>query len=114
MKKASALFVSLVCLTTMACKPHPDHADRGDRGSRQEQRLERRGGDGEHRGGLRRVCRADIDQFCAADQTGRDRRQCLISYMDKLSADCKTAVQERMNRRGGRNRDNTNQTNDDN
>jgi len=117
MKKAPALLVTLLCLTTMACKPH-DHNDRGDRGFRQEQRMERRGGEGERRGGLRKFCRTDMEQFCASAQTGRDRRQCLIAHMDKLSADCKTALQERMNRRGGRNRDfnqnnGTNQ-NDDN
>jgi hypothetical protein len=108
MKKTTILLTSLLCLTTMACKPHP--AEHAARGIERQQRMEQR--DGAHRGGgLRRVCRSDIEQFCASDQTGRDRRQCLQSHMDKLSADCKTAVQDRMNRRGGRrNRDQNGQT----
>ena len=115
MRKATALALSLVCIAMTACKPHPDQAARG---VLREQRMEKRG-EGERHGGLRRECRADIEQFCASDQTGRDRRMCLQSHLDKLSADCKTAVQERMNHRGGggrRNRDNGNQTNqnDDN
>ena len=97
MKKAIILLcTSLVCLTAMGCKPQ--HAARG---VLREQRMEQRGERGEHRGGLHRACRADIEQYCAADQTGRDRRMCLQSHIDKLSADCKTAVQDRMNRRGG-------------
>ena len=104
MKKALILLcTSLVCLTAMGCKPQ--HAARDMlRGQRMEQRGER--GD-RHGGGLRRACRADIEQFCAADQKGRDRRICLQDHLDKLSVDCKTAVQDRMNRRGGgrRNRD---------
>ncbi len=110
MKKALPLLACLLCLTAMGCKP--EHTARDlMRGQRMEERGERgdRGdrGDGEHRG-LRKACRSDIEQFCAADQTSRDRRECLQNHMDKLSADCKTAVVERMNRRGGggRNRDN--------
>ena len=74
--------------------------------------MEKHGEYGGH-GGLRRACRADIEQFCAADQKGRDRIECLQSHIDKVSADCKAAVQERMNRRGGgrRNRDQTGTTN---
>lgn len=114
MRKATILlFTSLVCLSTMACKPQ--HAARGVlREQRMEQRGDRNNDRGEHRGGLRRACRADLEQYCAADQKGRDRRECLQSHIDKLSADCKTAVQDRMNRRGGgrRNRDqNTGTTN---
>jgi len=111
MKKALILLcTSVICLTAMGCKPQ--HAARDIlRTQRMEQRQER----GEHRGGgLRRACRADIEQFCAADQKGRDRRICLQDHLDKLSADCKTAVQDRMNHRGGgrRNRDqNTGTTN---
>jgi hypothetical protein len=115
MKKTTILLTSLLCLTTMACKPHP--AAQAARGIERQQRMEQR--DGERRGGMRRVCRSDIEQFCASDQTGRDRRECLQSHMDKLSADCKTALQDRMNRHGGggrRNRDRSGQTNqnDDN
>ena len=108
MKKALSLFACLLCLTTIACKP--EHAARDlMRGQRMEQRGER--GD-RHGGGLKRVCRNDIEQYCAADQKGRDRRECLQNHLDQLSADCKTALQERMNRHGGgrRNRDQSNNT----
>jgi hypothetical protein len=59
-----------------------------------------RGERGAH-GGIRRACEADMEQFCAADQKGRDRRECLQSHMDKLSADCKAAIEARKNHRRG-------------
>lgn len=113
MKKALSLFACLLCVGVVACKPQ--HAARN---IMREQRIEHRG-DRDHRGGgIKRACRNDIEQYCTADQTNRDRRQCLQSHLDKLSADCKTAVQNRMNRHGGgrRNRgqnDSTTNSNDD-
>jgi hypothetical protein len=80
MKKSTALLVSLFCLAVMGCKPHP-----GGRETRAE------GG----RGGLRHACSADLEKFCAADQRGRDRRLCLQSHVDQLSADCKAALAAR-------------------
>jgi len=64
MRKATILlFTSLVCLSTMACKPQ--HAARGVlREQRMEQRGDRNNDRGEHRGGLRRACRADLEQYC--------------------------------------------------
>ncbi len=106
MRKAPALVLGLLCVALTACKPHPDHGDRGDRGFRHEENH----GDGGRRVGLRKACREELEQFCASDQTGRDRKLCLQSHMDKLSADCKTALQERLNR-AGHNRNNTNQSN---
>lgn len=86
MKKATVFFVSLLCLTAMGCKPHPE-------GGGGEARRE-----GGHMG-MRKACGSDLEKFCAADQTGRDRRTCLQSHMDQLSADCKTALAERRQRR---------------
>ena len=105
MRKTLPLLACLLCLTAMACKP--EHAARG---IMREQRMEQRGERENRHNGLKRACRNDIEQYCAADQKGRDRRECLQSHMDKLSADCKTALQERMNHRGGgrRNRDGAN------
>ena len=57
--------------------------DRGDRGGR-----------GGH--GLKKACAADIAKFCSGDR-GRERRQCLQTHVNELSADCKDAV----NKRGG-------------
>ncbi|MBV9993511.1 MAG: hypothetical protein JOZ72_19720 [Alphaproteobacteria bacterium] len=57
---------------------------------------------GERRGhGLRRECRSELEQYCAASQRGRERVECLQNHRDKLSDACKTAVDERANRRGG-------------
>jgi hypothetical protein len=83
MKKSTALLVSLSCLALLGCKPHP-----GGRETRAE---------GE-RAGLRQACSADTEKFCAADQRGRDRRLCLQSHVDQLSADCKTALAARPHR----------------
>jgi hypothetical protein len=99
MRKALTALACLLCLTTIACKPQ-----QAAKSVVREQRIERHGEKNGH-GGLRRACRADIEQFCAADQKGRDRRECLQTHIDKLSADCKTALQDRMNHKGGRNRD---------
>jgi hypothetical protein len=88
MRKTTVFFVSLLCLTAMGCKPHPD----GGGG----------GGEARHEGGragMRKVCGTDLEKFCASDQTGRDRRMCLQSHMDQLSADCKTALSERRQKR---------------
>ncbi len=90
MKKSTTLLVSVLCLAVLGCKPHP--------GGGGETRAE--GGRGEVRaesghGGLRRACSTDLEKFCAADQRGRDRRMCLQSHIDQLSADCKEALASR-------------------
>jgi hypothetical protein len=109
MRKAIVLFACLACLPTIACKPHPGKILRG---GDHERRLEERGERNGQRHGLRRECRDDIEKFCAADQTGRDRRQCLESHLSELSADCKTAVEARGRKGGRRNRDNDNPNDD--
>jgi len=99
MRKAAILLACLVCLPVIACKPHPGKILRGgDRIQRSEERNAR------HHG-LRRACRDDIEKFCAADQTGRDRRACLNTHLNELSADCKAAVEARKGRGGRRKRD---------
>ena len=105
MRKATLLLACLACLPMIACKPHPGKIFRaGDHERRQEERGERNG----QRHGLRRECRDDLEKFCAADQTGRDRRTCLESHLSEISADCKAAVEARGHRGGGRrNRDTT-------
>jgi Cysteine rich repeat len=99
MRKTTVLLACLICLPVLACKPHPGKIMRGaDHAGRSEER-------GQHRG-LRRACRDDLEKFCAADQTGRDRRACLQTHLNELSADCKTAVEARKGRGGRRNLDN--------
>ena len=99
MRKATVLLACLICLPVLACKPHPGKILRG---AGHAGRMEERGG---RHHGLRRACRDDIAKFCAADQTGRDRRTCLQTHLTELSADCKTAVEARKDRGGRRNRD---------
>ena len=105
MRKATVLLACLICLPVIACKPHPGRILRGaDHAHRAEERS------GKHHG-LRRACRDDLEKFCAADQKGRDRRECLQTHLNELSTDCKTAVEARKNR-GGR-RDDSNDKSDD-
>lgn len=106
MRKATVLLTCLFCIPMIACKPHPGRILRG---ADHAQRSEERAG---HRGGLRRACRDDIEKFCAADQTGRDRRLCLQSHLSEVSADCRTAVEARSHRGGRRNRDKDDSTDD--
>jgi hypothetical protein len=92
------LLVAVMGVGLAGCERHGEHAAArlGGHEAMREGRGER------HGGGIRKACEADIEQFCAADQTGRDRRQCLESHLDKLSAGCKTAVEARKNhKRGG-------------
>jgi len=84
MKKSTAIISVLLCLIVMGCKPHPGREGRGEGG---------------RAGGLRQACSTDLEKFCAADQRGRDRRMCLQSHIDQLSADCKAALAERQQRR---------------
>ena len=57
--------------------------------------------------GIRAVCAADIQKFCA--QADRPRR-CLKENKDKLSDACKAALAQR---RGGRDRDNDSDSDSD-
>ena len=63
--------------------------------------------------GLRRECRSELEQYCASSQRGRERRQCLEDHRDKLSEGCKTALDARGHRGGGRRRDNAGSTDND-
>ena len=97
MKTFPLLLAALMCLGIAGCERHSGQAERlGARAAGHGMRGERGG-----HGGIRRACEADIEQFCAADQKGRDRRECLQSHMDKLSADCKAAIEARKNHRHG-------------
>jgi hypothetical protein len=71
------------------------HLGRGGHGGR--------GGGGHGGHGLRRACATELQQYCATQERGRERRDCLQSHMDQLSADCKAAVEARG--RGRRQRD---------
>lgn len=95
------LLVSVVGLGLASCDRH---AGRAVRGAAHAERSERQAGQGH---GLKRACRADIEQYCVASQKGRERKQCLESHLDKLSDGCKQALTERGNRHGGgrKNRD---------
>jgi len=93
MKPAALFAAALVCMSLTACERHP--AGRAGRmGARVLMHNERAA----HRG-LRRACDADLEQYCVSDQTGHDRRLCLESHIDKLSSDCKAALEARRMRR---------------
>lgn len=55
------------------------------------------------RGGLKRACAADIQQYCS-QQRGRERRDCLQSHISQLSESCKSALASRGGGRMGRRR----------
>lgn len=47
---------------------------------------------------MRQACAADAQKFCG-DKTDRaERRTCMMANKDKLSADCKTAMEAAMKR----------------
>ena len=94
MRKPFALLVCIIAIAAAGCGPHGRGAMRA---------LRHAGG----HGGMRQECSQDIQQFCAADQTGRDKRACLKEHEAQLSAGCKAALQAREERRAGRrNKDN--------
>lgn len=98
MKTLPLFLAALMTIGIAGCERHAGQAARmGGREAAHGMRGERAGG----HGGIRRACETDIEQFCAADQSGRDRRECLQSHMDKLSADCKAAMEARKNHRRG-------------
>jgi hypothetical protein len=97
MKATPLLLACALGLGLAACDRHPGNILRGGEHAARGERHNGEGG----RGGLRRACSADLEQYCAADQTGRDRRQCLESHADKLSAGCKTALEARRGRHRG-------------
>ena len=95
MKATPILLACVLGLGLAACDRHNNPL----RNLTGHERGERHEGGG--RGGIRRACSAELEQYCAADQKGRDRRLCLESHQDKLSADCKAALEARKNRRRG-------------
>jgi hypothetical protein len=108
MRHTKILLVTLLCLAATGCDRHQMREELRQHAGRHEGGREGRHG-GEAGGamragghGIRRVCAADLEKFCASDQTGRDRRQCLDAHKDQLAADCKTALAEREQRHGGR------------
>ncbi|HEY5047789.1 MAG TPA: hypothetical protein VII49_07220 [Rhizomicrobium sp.] len=115
----------IVAVTGVLAACHPrDHSEqtRQNRGTEtqhvgQQQRVgqqqfgERRLGGGRRHGGngLRRICADDIAKYCQNDDR---KKRCLKQNMDKLSADCKTAVEAAVARKrngdnGGKNNNNS-------
>lgn len=104
MTPSKILIAAFACLAVTACGPHGGKV----RGVGHAIRGERHDAQGGH--GLKRACRADIEQFCAADQKGRERRQCLQEHRDKLSDDCRKALDARGQH--GKKRDKAGETTD--
>lgn len=112
-RHAPILIAALAASFALAgCEKHDAKLLRGaGHAVRGERHMERDG----HMG-LRRACRADIEQYCAADQKGRERRMCLQDHRDKLSDDCKKALDQRGNgggRHGRKDKDTDTDSGDD-
>jgi outer membrane murein-binding lipoprotein Lpp len=98
MKKFLFAALMLACVPLAGCnqqanRPHNHAARESERGNAVHETEQ-----GQERGrgrGLRRACSSEIQQYCASEERGRARRECLQSHMDKLSADCKAAVEAR-------------------
>jgi Cysteine rich repeat len=96
MKKFLFAALMVACVPLAACnqqanRQHNHAARESERGNAVQETEQGRG-----RGrGLRRACASEIQQYCANEERGRARRECLQSHMDKLSADCKSAVESR-------------------
>ena len=111
MKTATALRTAglMVCTVLLACSPQQNNKNKN------ETTEMTRGGKVK----IGRVCRADIRQYCSSAEKGKARRECLENNIDKLSSDCKTALEQRKKHRGGKfhemqNNNNNNNNNDDN
>ncbi len=91
-KLAFGLVLALAYVPLSACNQQP--VKKATSIFKQERRgdHERRRGGGH---GLKRACAADLEKYCAGQDRGRARRECLQSHLDQLSADCKTAVESR-------------------
>jgi hypothetical protein len=90
----SIVLVGAVTSALAACHPrdHSEHA--GQPGSTQPGQVQQgqaQQGEGRHGGrGIRRVCADDIAKYC---QNEDRKKRCLRQNVDKLSADCKAAVE---------------------
>jgi Cysteine rich repeat len=96
MKKFLFAALMLACVPLAGCnqqasKPHNHAARESERGNSVRETEQGRG----HGRGLRRACSTEIQKYCANEERGRARRECLQSHMDQLSADCKSAVESR-------------------
>jgi hypothetical protein len=92
----------LFCTVLVACSPQQNNKNRNDTTEMT------RGGKVK----IGRICRADIRQYCASAEKGRARRECLENNIDKISADCKTALEQRKRHRGGKFRQKDDDDND--
>jgi hypothetical protein len=90
-----ALALVLLSVPISSCNQQTNrHAGVHERGEGREARGGR---------GLRKACGADLQKYCASQERGRERRDCLQSHVDQLSADCKAALQARGEHRRRRN-----------
>ena len=89
------LVVTLACVPLLsACNQQPakkaEAVHEQGRSGASDQDFQRRRGRG-----LRRACASELQQYCAGQERGRARRECLEDHMSQLSADCKAAVEAR-------------------
>lgn len=99
----------VICLSAgllVACGPHRENRQQNG------QNGENHYGRPWNGHGVRRACAEDIEKYCASADR---KRRCLRDNMDKLSPDCRTALQQAINnRRQGRYNENNNGNNNGN
>ena len=95
MKRFASAIIVIVAAAGVAAACHPRN---------QTEQAEQRHG----RHGLRKICADDIQKYC---QNEDRKRRCLRQNLDKLSADCKAAVEALRN---NRNKDDTSNSGGDN
>jgi hypothetical protein len=87
------LFVVSMASLIAACGPH-GHRNNGQN-TVQNQNVSAQNNGFRQGGGLRRVCAADIQKFC----NGQDKlRKCLRDVSGQLQPDCKTALEQAIER----------------
>jgi hypothetical protein len=87
-KTVLGLVLTLACVPLVACNQQQSN--------KQAVRERAHGGHG-----LKKACAEDLSKYCTGQDRGRERRDCLQSHLDQLSADCKAAVAARGERRSG-------------
>ncbi len=102
MRLASSI-VLIVAVTAAVGACHPrEHSEQTGQSGQGVLTQERHGGQG-----IRRICADDIAKYC---QNEDRKKRCLRQNMDKLSADCRAALEAARAR--GREKDNNSNSND--
>jgi len=97
-----------------ACGPRHDHGNNNannNANSSANTTTENGERGGRHR--FRVACAADIQKFCANVEKRREQKECLRNNLDKITPDCKTALERRHGEGRKDKQDNANDKDDD-